>query len=232
MKRFYRDVAVTPAQSGWQVTLDGRPVKTQGGNAQIVPTRALAEMLANEWAEQGDTIDPKGFRYRDLADYAIDIVRPDREAAIAALLRYAETDTLCYHADPDEPLWKRQQEVWEPLLKACETREGITLQRVSGIIHRAQSAEAMQKLSDRLGRFDDFSLATLTTIASLGASLVVGLAAFEGDGAGDVLWDAVNLEEDWQAELWGRDEEAEARRQSRKGDFLGAIGVVTALCAD
>ncbi|MBL8656113.1 MAG: molecular chaperone [Altererythrobacter sp.] len=223
MKRFYREAAAVEGAVGWHVALDGRLVKTQGGNVLALPNEAMAGLLAAEWAAQGEKLDPRGFSMRDLADYAIDVVATDRAAVVAALMRYAETDTLCYRADPDEPLWKRQQAVWEPLLAACETREGLRLQRVSGVIHRAQDADALAVLGARLEALDPFTLAALTTLASLAASLVIGLAALEPEADGEALWNAANLEEDWQAELWGRDWEAEERREKRKTDFLAAM---------
>ena len=136
MKRFWKEAAVEPADSGWRVTLDGRPIRTRGGNAQVVPTQALATALAEEWRAQGEQVDPRGFPLRNLADYALDHVRPDRAATIAKLLPYAETDTLCYRADPDEALYRRQRELWEPLLTAFEARHGVRLERVSGVIHK------------------------------------------------------------------------------------------------
>lgn len=223
MKRFYRQASAERGDDGWFVALDGRRVKTQGGHVLVLPNEAMAQLLAAEWAAQGEEIDPHGFPMRDLADYALDVVAQDRGAAVAALLRYAETDTLCYRADPDEPLWKRQQEVWEPLVCVCEAREAIRLQRVSGVIHRAQAAEALAKLRQRLEAMDYLTLAALTSLASLAASLVIGLAALEPGADGEALWNAANLEEDWQAEQWGRDWEAEERRERHKSDFLAAM---------
>lgn len=223
MKRFYRQATAERAEDGWFVALDGRRVKTQGGNVLVLPNEATARMLAREWEHQGEEIDPRRFAMRDLADYALDVVAQDKPAAVAAVLRYAETDTLCYRADPDELLWKRQQELWEPLVSVCEAREGIRLQRVSGVIHRAQDEAALAKLRERLEAMDFLTLAALTTLASLATSLVIGLAALEPDADGEALWDAANLEEDWQAEHWGRDEEAVARRDKRRTDFLAAL---------
>ena len=223
MKRFYREAAAVEGPDGWHVALDGRQVKTQGGNVLVLPNRGLAEMLAAEWAAQGEEIDPRGFPMRDLADYALDVVAQDKPAAVRALLRYAETDTLCYAADPDEPLWKRQQEVWEPLLTACEDREDVRLQRVSGVMHRAQDTSTLAAFGRRLETVDYLTLAALTTLASLSASLVITLAALEPEADGEALWNAANLEEEWQAERWGRDWEAEERREKRKMDFLAAI---------
>ncbi|MGB3165955.1 MAG: ATP12 family protein [Alteraurantiacibacter sp.] len=213
MKRFFKDVSVAEVEDGWQVMLDAHALKTQGKRRpQIVPTRAAADLLAAEWKAQTEKIDPKSFVHRDLADFAIDMVRSERDAAIAKLLDYAGTDTLCYRADPDEPLYKRQQEVWEPLVAACEARHGVRLERVSGIVHRAQSAETVAALRERLEGEDDFTLAALLTLASLAASLVVPLAMLEDHADAAALFAAANTEEDWQAELWGWDHQAETVR--------------------
>ncbi len=215
MKRFYTKVEIAPAEGGWRVALDGRPIRTQLGNAQLVPTRTAAELLAGEWRAQGDKIDPRSFVFRDLADFAIDIVRPDRAAAIARLLGYAGTDTLCYRADPDQPLYKRQQELWEPLVAASEARHGILMERICGIIHRPLPEASMALLRQRLEGEDDFTLAALVTLASLAASLVVALAVLETGADVPALFAAANAEEDWQAELWGWDGQAEDDRQLR-----------------
>ncbi|WP_338447451.1 ATP12 family protein [Pelagerythrobacter marensis] len=222
MKRFYRDVSVAPHDDGWRVALDGRPIRTALGAPQVVPTWALADALAAEWARQGETVDPSDFVLRDLADYAIDVIRPDRDAAIAGILAFAETDTLCYRADPDEPLYRRQHELWEPLVAALEAREGVRLERVSGVIHRPQPPATLATLRARLESADDFTLAGVQAMASLAASLCVALAALHDDADPQALWNAANVEEDWQAELWGRDEEAATRRERRRARFMTA----------
>lgn len=228
MKRFWKEVAVEQVEDGWRVTLDGRPIRTQGGAPQFVPTRALAELLASEWSAQDEEIDPAGFPARDMADYAIDMVAGDRADAVAKILRYGETDTLCYRADPDEPLHKRQWDEWEPVVTAFEAREGVRMERVSGIVHKPQPAATLDTLRERLDAFDAFTLAALEVLTSLSASLCVGLSATEGDADPDALWAAAELEETWQVELWGSDFEAEQRRERRKADFVRAVAFAKA----
>ncbi len=222
MKRFYTEAQAAPVDGGWQVQLDGRGVKTAGGLPQIVPSQALAAALAAEWAAQEETIVLAGFVLRDMADYAIDVVAPDPAALRGGLLRYAETDTLCYRADPGEALHRRQLERWEPLLAAAETRDGVRFTRISGIIHQSQPPETLERLGDRLERLDPFTLAALNTLTSLACSLVIGLAALEPGGDAGALWIAAELEEEWQAEQWGRDAEAEERRARRAKAFADA----------
>lgn len=224
IRRFYKDVTLAQQPGGWQVMLDARGVKTVGGAPQIVPTEALGEALAAEWARQGERIDSASLPLRDMADYAIDVVAADPAAVAHGLLAYAETDTLCYRADPDEPLHARQQAEWEPLLAAFEAAHGITFTRVSGVLHRPQPPATLAVLKARLLSLDPFTLAGVEAMTKLAASLVTALAALDAAHEDEplALWRAVCLEEEWQAELWGRDWEAEERRARREADFLRA----------
>lgn len=226
MKRFYDRVGTQANEGGFQVTLDARGIKTVRGANQIVPTQALATALAKEWDIEGEEIDAGAFPMRDMADYAIDVVAPARAELAAKLVAYADTDTLLYRADPDEPLYARQMEVWEPIIAAFEAREGITLKRVSGIIHAMQDKAALAKLEARLSGLGPFTLAGLEAMTTLAASLTVGLSAVEPEADALALWQAASLEEEWQADQWGRDHEAQERRAKRQGDFLRASDFV------
>lgn len=232
MKRFYKEATAEQTSEGWRAVLDGRPIRTAGGRPQVVPTRALAEALAAEWAGQGEEIDTAAFRYRDLADFAIDAVTPTRETVIAELLPYAETDTLCYRADPDEALNKRQLAVWEPLLASVEARLGVNFTRISGIIHKPQPEATLEKLRSELEALGDFELAALRMLSSLAASLVIAIEAIRPDADAQGLWQAAELEADWQVELWGDDWEAAERRAARFEAFTLAIAFARASIED
>ncbi|WP_228243518.1 ATP12 family protein [Porphyrobacter sp. GA68] len=229
MKRFYRSVTVERVEGGYAVALDGRQIRTQGeGLPQTLPTRTLADLLAQEWSRQGEAIDLSGFPARALADYAIDRVTPDRGAAADRLMRFIDTDTLCFRADPEEPLHRRQMDVWEPILTRFEQRTGSRLVRVSGVMHRPQPAATLAALKTQLLEWNAFALAGLETLASLAASLTVALEVAEPGADAAALWAAAALEEEWQAELWGREAEAESRRARRRIEFMAARDFVLA----
>jgi len=223
VKRFYKEASFGETEGGWRVLLDGRPIKTAGGRPQVVPTQALAEALAAEWAAQGEQIDAQSFLLRDLADFAIDAVAADRAQTVRDVLPYAETDTLCYRADPEDALYQRQLAVWEPLLTEAEARYDVHFARISGVLHKPQPAETLARLETALADENDFALAALKMLSSLAASLVIALAAIRPDSDADMLWNAANLEEDWQVELWGEDWEAAERRAARFEAFKLAI---------
>lgn len=222
MKRFYKTAEAIAVPGGWGVALDGRMVKTVGGQAQTVPTQALAQELAQEWARQGEEIDASAFLYRDMTDYALDVVAKAPADAMRAILPYGQTDTLCYRADPEDALFERQNALWEPILAQAEAGYGLRFARVSGIIHRPQPEETMARAEDILAEKDAFTLAALVNLSSLAASLVVALLALEPEADLDALWAAASLEETWQADLWGKDHEAEERRSKRRAGFMAA----------
>ncbi|MEO1220425.1 MAG: ATP12 family protein [Pseudomonadota bacterium] len=222
MKRFYKQVAVDEVDGGWQVALDTRRIKTVKGTDQIVPTKALANALGAEWDAQGEKVDPKTMPLRDMADYAIDMVRPEPAGLIDKTVAYGDTDTLLYRAPPDEPLYARQQEVWEPIVSAVEARLGVEFVRISGIIHRPQNEHTLTRLREELTGQSAFALSSIEMMTHLAASLITGLSAAQPEADVLALWNAASLEEEWQAEEWGRDEEAEERREKRTADFLKA----------
>lgn len=227
IKRFYSDVAVERADTaGWQVTLDGRPLKTVRGASQIVPTEELARALAAEWDAQGEMIDTRTLQLRDMVDYAIDMVAPAHDVVVDQVVAYGDTDTLLYRADPDEPLYARQLEVWEPIVTAFEREHHVELVRISGVMHRAQPDDTLDRLREIAASRSALALAGIEAMAGLAASLVIALSASNPEADGEQLWQAASLEEEWQAELWGRDEEAEARREKRRSDFLKARELV------
>ncbi|MXP25746.1 molecular chaperone [Altererythrobacter indicus] len=222
MKRFYKIVGVTQVDNGHQVTLDGRGIKTSAGAAQIVPSAELAQHLAAEWDAQGEKLDPATFILRDLADYAIDIIGPERDTVIAKILTFGESDTLCYRGEPDDALFERQEKQWEPLVTQAEQRHQIRFERISGVIHRPQPINSLKTLRDVVAQHDDFTLSALQTCSSIAASLIVGLAALEDGADAEALFTISNLEEDWQAELWGWEAEAAQTRAARLKSFTQA----------
>ena len=223
MKRFYKAVRVEPVGDAWQIMLDGRAIKTQGGTPQLIPTQSLAKAMAAEWDGQGKELNLRAFVFRDLTDFAIDKVASDPAETLETLGKYAETDTLCYRADPDDALFARQQAEWEPILARAEAREHVRFTRVSGIMHAAQPEATLAHFQGRLSAMDAFALTGLQTLASLATSFAIGLEATQPNADPKALWDAANLEELWQEELWGTDADATAQRNAREADFMQAF---------
>jgi chaperone required for assembly of F1-ATPase len=219
MKRFYKTVATQAVADGHALLLDGRPVKTPMRQPLVVPTRAMAQAVAAEWEGQGEEIVIASMPHTGFANAAIDRIIPEPDRFVSDIVAYGETDTLCYRADPGEPLAERQQRDWEPILQWAENRYDIRLVRVAGIIHQPQAQHSLSRLQSVVSAHHGFVLAGLTTIASIGGSLVAALALLEEAFDSETIWRAVCLEELWQEELWGADFEALETRRLRRAAF-------------
>ena len=223
MKRFWKQVSAVPAEGGHDIQLDGKPVRTPGRAPLTLPSPALADAVADEWRNVGETIDPRAMPLTGLANAAIDRIAPDPAAFAAGLAKYGESDLLCYRADHPLELQLRQQAAWDPLLDWARTRYGVDPVTTTGVMHRAQSPETITKLAEAVAARSPFELAALSPLVTVTGSLVAALALLEAAATPDDIWSAANLDEDWQAEHWGWEWTAEERRAKRLAAFARAM---------
>jgi chaperone required for assembly of F1-ATPase len=228
VKRFYREARVEDGR----ILLDGREVKTPARRTLRLPGAALAEAVAAEWAAQGERIDPRAMPLTGLANAAIDRVEPERDAFVAGLARYAESDLLCYRASEPDSLVARQAAAWDPLLGWARRRYDVDFETVAGVMHRPQPTNSCAQLAQAVAARDAFALAGLSPLVTLSGSLVIGLAVAEGAVEAEEAWSAASVDEQWQAEKWGEDAEAAAALEARRRDFLAAARFLDLLGAD
>jgi chaperone required for assembly of F1-ATPase len=210
-RRFYNTVGVTEAEGGYAVTLDQRSVRTPKGGRLVLPTRAAAEQVAAEWAGQGEVLEVAGMHATRLANTAVDSVPAAREAIAGQVADYAASDLVCYFADQPEGLALRQAEGWEPVLERAERELALRFVRACGIVHQAQPPETLDKVRALALGLDDFALAGLAFGAALFGSGVLALAVQRGWLSGEAAFDLSRIDEAWQEEQWGVDEEAAER---------------------
>ena len=223
MKRFYKEAIAIPVEGGFAVHLDGRPVRTPARALLTLPTAPMGDAVAAEWAAQGEDIDPSAMTATGFANAAIDQIAPNHGSFAAGVARYGEGDLLCYRADSPTPLVARQTVEWDPLLDWARDRYDIAFRVTTGILPVAQPDETIARLHAVVAALDPFLLAGLSTLVSIGGSLVCGLALVEGGFAPDTIWQATELDELWQAELWGEDDQAAAHRAQRRAEFDSAV---------
>ncbi|MBW4709881.1 ATPase [Roseobacter sp. YSTF-M11] len=209
-KRFWKASEVIAAEQGFTVTLDSRPVKTPGKRALVVPSRGFAEAIAAEWEAQEDQIDPRMMPFTRTANAALDKVALQRAEVADMLADYGDSDLLCYRAEQPRELVARQAAQWDPMLAWARTALGASLQARSGVMHVPQDRAALARLRDRVHALSDFELAAFHDLVSLSGSLILGFAAAQDVETSRAIWDISRLDELWQAEQWGQDDEAEA----------------------
>ncbi len=222
MRRFWGDVTVEEENSGWAIRLDGRPVLTPARRPLGLPNRALADAVADEWRSVGAEVDPRTMSLTGFANAAIDRVLPERPAFAAGLGRYAEADLACYRSEWPPELVERQRECWDPLLAWARRRYDLDFATTSGLMPVPQPPATVDRLVHEVTAIDPFRLAGLSALITIGGSLIVGLALLEKAISAEEAWAAVSIDERWQIEKWGSDNDAEQTLENRRRDFLAA----------
>jgi chaperone required for assembly of F1-ATPase len=220
VKRFWKVGSVDPDRG---IRLDGKPVRTPGKQPLILPNAALAEAVGEEWRAVGEgaEIDPRAMPLTGLANAATE--RIDPAAFAAALAAFGESDLLCYRAESPDDLVARQAALWDPLLDWARTRYDVHFEIAAGVMHRPQPPATIARLAEAVAARNAWQLAGLSPIVTIGGSLVAALALDEGAATPEDVWRAVELDEDWQAEQWGRDELSLGALESRRRDFNAGV---------
>jgi len=231
-KRFWKEVAVCTAEGGYSVVLDGRAVRTPAKAPLVVPTRRLAEMLAEEWRAQGDTLQPEAMPATRAANAAIDKVRGQKEEVTELLAAYGDSDLVCYRAEAPQALVAREARAWDPLLDWTAHRYGHRPVARVGVIHAPQPKPLLDSLQADIARLNSFELTAFHDLVAMSGSLIIGLAVLDQYAGPEELWQASRIDEDWQIEQWGEDEEAAALAEGRRESFLNAARFYFALQPD
>lgn len=216
-RRFYKDVSVTDDLA---IALDGRPVKTPLKAPLRLPTRALADAVAAEWAGQGEEIKPATMYLTKLANTAIDRVGIHREAIESEVLDYANSDLVCYRTDRPPDLVALQLRNWNPIVDWARTDLDAPFEVTSGIIHLPQPEAALSAFSMALKSLSDFELSAFYTIMTLTGSAIISMMLARRAITPDAAWTAAHVDEDYQIEHWGEDDEARDRRMARHTEFM------------
>jgi chaperone required for assembly of F1-ATPase len=227
-KRFYTSAGVAEADGGFAVTLDGKPIRTPSGRQVIAPTREIADAIAAEWNAQGDMINPLSMPLTRFANSVVEAVADRVDAVADDVAKYLGTDLLFYRAGHPEALVAQEAAHWDPIVFWAADALGAHFILAEGIVHVNQPEQAVAAAR---GTFpsDPWSVSALHVVTTLTGSALLALALAHGVRDPEQVWAAAHVDEDWNIEKWGMDEEVAARRAARLVDFRAAVRILTAL---
>lgn len=222
-KRFYKDAAVVEQDGGYAVGLDGRVPRTPGMKHVVVPSAALAEVMAAEWAAQGEFIDPESMPMVRLVNSAVEAGEGTMPALRAEIVKYAGNDLLLYRADGPEALVTRQEEIWDDALVKLARRFGVSFQPTIGVVHQPQPASTLARLTHALEGEALLPLTAMNALMSITGSGLLAIALRHGLLSPEQVWLAAHVDEDHNISLWGEVEEITTRRAQRRREFDAAV---------
>ncbi|MFY0681720.1 MAG: ATPase [Thalassovita sp.] len=218
-KRFWKSAKPVETDGGWKIELDGRPVRSPAKTLMVVPSLALAEAIAAEWDAQEEEVDPNVMPFTRMANSALDKVATQHVEVADMLAEYGGSDLLCYRATTPQALVSRQAEAWDPVLEWSAAQLGVQLNIGEGIIFVAQSDEALAHFREQVRALSDFHLAAFHDLVALSGSLVLAFAAAQNYQPIDEIWQLSRIDERWQEEQWGEDDEATALAEIKRTAF-------------
>jgi chaperone required for assembly of F1-ATPase len=221
-KRFWTDAVVEAVDGGWTVRLDSRAVKTPLKALLVMPTRAMAQAVADEWQAQTGLVRPETMPVTRSANSAIDKVAAQFDEVVGLIAAYGGSDLLCYRATFPPALIARQAAAWDPLLDWAAQALDAPLRSTFGVIHITQDAGSLATLHARVAAMTAFQIAALHDLVAISGSLILALAVTEGRLTIDEAWTLSRIDEAWQAEQWGVDDDAAALEASRHAAFAHA----------
>lgn len=222
MKRFYKTATAARDGGGFSIRLDDRPIRTPGRRLLLLPSEGLARAVADEWAGQGQTIQPQAMPLTRLANTTVDQLPQRRADALAEIMGYASADLLCYRQAAPVELVSRQAEHWQPWLDWSAAGLGARLVTTTRLDPIPQPARSLALLEQAATALDDWRLVSLHAATRLTSSIVLGFAMLEGALASDTAFDVAMLEELFEIERWGLEEE-QAKRHAALRLELAAI---------
>lgn len=227
-KRFYKEVTIAQEGELYRLLLDGRAIKSPAKKTIEVPKKAIAEALLLEWEAQTETIDPATMPITRLVNSAIDGVEDARAAMLDEIVSYLGNDFICYPATHPERLVERQNVHWLPVIDWAGKELGGLFIQVAGIMAIEQSPAMGKKLQELWQELDIFQLAAVHSIMTLTGSALLPFAYWKGFVDLEAMWNAAMVDEDWNIEMWGEDEEASKRRAFRRSDVEAASCLIEA----
>jgi len=198
--------------------------KTPLGNDIVVPNKLLEDAILQEWQGQGDTksLKRENMPLSQIASIKIDLVQNKRAELINDIISYSDTDSICYRAGDIEELFIRQELVLGPIIAWANRFFSISLIITSGIMPIIQHPHNKIKFAEQLAGYDDWKLAVFASIIKQVGSIVLVFAFIEGAIDAEQLFAYSHLEEEYQDQKWGKDEEKDAKLEQARKEILAA----------
>jgi chaperone required for assembly of F1-ATPase len=208
--------------------LDAHELKTPAKKPLHFPSAALAQLVADEWDAQQDEIAPETMPMMRMVSTALDRVAELPQETAHAFAAYVMSDLLCYRAEHPDKLVEKQADSWDPLLTWAKARFDVSLAVTAGILPIEQPEENRARFVAAAGE-EPFRLTALAHLAALLGSAILALALAEAHITPRQTYELAFLDDLYQMEEWGIDEEAQARLDKIELEIATVAGYLSAL---
>ncbi|MDC0227688.1 hypothetical protein OAK51_04235 [Alphaproteobacteria bacterium] len=215
MKKFWKKVEIREIfKNTFQVQLDKKILKTPMKKDLRFLNYHIAFETSKEWDIDGPIINTDGMIFYGLMSTAIDKIAKNRTLFINEILSFIDTDLICYRADAPNELVQLQNKKWDPIISIIEKYTGFRLETFIGIMPSKQKKAVHLKVKQLVNKFSDLEISALHRITNVTGSIFLSLCILKGDLYKNHAFELSFLDELWQAENWGDEEEASKKRKN------------------
>jgi len=151
VKRFYLNASVAKGETGYEIHLDRKPLKTPSRKHLTIKNEKLANAVAAEWGSQKNVIAPNIMHLTALCNTVQDNpLRKTKDDLIGAVLAGLDMDTILYRSDDNEKLMELQKEKWDPIYNWFKDYFQVEVPLASGISPPEIPQETLDKIRDFL----------------------------------------------------------------------------------
>ena len=214
MKKFWKKVSMKKISSNsFQIMLDERILKTPLKRELVIPNLNLTKEIIKEWDQDSKNINTESMIFYGLISTSLDKIKDNRTLYINDVLDYIDTDLVCYRAENPKELVELQKKKWDPIILLIEKYIDTKVQVFQGILPKKQHVTVHSKLNNLINQLDNFEISALHRITNITGSIFLSLCVLKKDISKNEIFELSFLDELWQAENWGYDEETSQKRK-------------------
>lgn len=216
MKRFYKIVTTQNIDGGYRILLDGKPVKTPQKNILATAHKELAEAIVLEWAAQKENILPDTMPLTQILTTKIDRVATQRDEMTGFLLKYIDTDLVCYRAAEPPEMVGAQAKHWDPVIRWFEQNHKVTLQTTNTLQVVKQPAQAHEIIAKFITNLNDDEFTIMQIAAATSGSVMMGMMFMQNAIDADDIFAAARAEEAYHAQIYNEEKYGPEPQQEKK----------------
>ena len=220
MKKLWKTVEVTElTTNSYQILLDKKILKTPMQNDLIFTNYRISYETSLEWDINSDELDTDEMIFFGIFSTAIDRIVNDRVLYINEIMKFV---------DPGE-LVELQNKHWDPILLIIKKYIGEEIEVFTGIMPGKQNIQVHNKIKKLIHNFSNIELSILHRLTNIIGSIFISLCVIKGDILKKYICQLCFLDELWQAENWGVEEEAAKKRDKVSKELKKIITLVNYL---
>jgi len=200
---------------GYILFIDDKEVKTPENlsfnfNEKNLPELILKEVKRFKYKHLNQSI------YYKIFSIAKDKFFVDKQKYIDEVMKYINTDLICYWEKKPKDLYTLQLENWKLELDKLKNEE-LSFNYTFSILPIKQNNISIKLLKKKLIKLDDINLACLLIVTKISSSLLLAYLFITDKIKPNQLFKNTYLHEIWQSNKWGIVEE---EKQKRENDLL------------